>query len=315
LTTSSMVEVDGQSFSREQSQLPAWRVVLREQLRVTGLALRGPIYVTVALALVATLLIAIRVAKRGTTIDVGIEPSAIFGLIGAVLPVVVWAKDDRFGPAFLWTLPVDRRQHALLKVFSGWLWLMAGIALSMLWLLALTLLSGGRIFAPEVLHVAAGHVNAFNAIDVNSLTTATWSPGVAIAFVPVAAATATYLLISALWLGTRYPFRWLIGIGLCVAMLVVASEFAHHLGIAWLAAAPERGFRLLVESRYGLDALLTARTASLDTGVALPTGQEIQVWREVPRMADWGGATVLWTSIGSIGLWMAASRHGEQRSH
>ena len=58
--------------------------------------------------------------------------------MGALLPIAVWARDERFGPGFLWTLPVDRRRHALTKVLAGWVWLMGGVALFVLWLLAVT---------------------------------------------------------------------------------------------------------------------------------------------------------------------------------
>ena len=45
-------------------------------------------------------------------------PTQLPGLIGALLPIAVWARDARFGPSFLWTVPVDRRRHALIKVLA-----------------------------------------------------------------------------------------------------------------------------------------------------------------------------------------------------
>ena len=66
--------------------------------------------------------------------------------------------------------------------------------------------------------------------------------------------------------------------------------------------------------RYGLDALLTARTASLSTHVTpLTTGELVVVWRAVPELADWRTATLLWTGAGLVALWAAASRHRERR--
>ena len=38
----------------------------------------------------------------------------------------------------------------------------------------------------------------------------------------------------------------------------------------------------VVEGRYGLDALLTARTGTLSTTTALTTGERAMVWRAVP---------------------------------
>ena len=65
------------------------------------------------------------------------EPSAFPAVIGALLPIAVWAREERFGPGFIWTLPVDRMRHALIKVLAGWIWLMGGVVLYALSLLVL----------------------------------------------------------------------------------------------------------------------------------------------------------------------------------
>ena len=59
-----------------------------------------------------------------------------------LFPFAVWRREKRFGPAFLWTLPVDRRRLALAKVFAGWVWLIDALAVFVVWLLRSARLSG-----------------------------------------------------------------------------------------------------------------------------------------------------------------------------
>ena len=115
-------------------------------------------------------------------------------------------------------------------------------------------------------------------------------------------------------LGSRHPLRWVIGAVLAYVLSSIASEAASaQLRAGWLDDAPGRLLRLLVESRYGLDALLTARIESLSNPATLTTGKRVMVWRAVPDLADWRTATLLWTGAGLLALWAAASRHRERR--
>ena len=52
------------------------------------------------LAVLATLMIVLRIVSRELSFDLDAEPSPVYGLVGALLPVVLWAKDQRFGPGF-----------------------------------------------------------------------------------------------------------------------------------------------------------------------------------------------------------------------
>ena len=123
-----------------------------------------------------------------------------------------------------------------------------------------------------------------------------------------------YLLGSAVVLGSRRPLRWVIGMVLLYAILSVASDAASaRFQMGWLADGPGSFLERLIQDRYGLDALLTARTGTLSTVVPLTTGQRALVWRAVPDLADWRVATLVWTAVGLVALWAAASRHREQR--
>jgi len=105
-----------------------------------------------------------------------------------------------------------------------------------------------------------------------------------------------------------------IGIVLSYAVVSVGSDAAGaQLGVGWLVDAPSRLVHLIVESRYGLDALLTGRTETLSTTTFLTTGERVMVWRGLPDLADCRTATLLWTGVGLLVLWAAVSRHREQR--
>ncbi|MDB4915085.1 MAG: hypothetical protein JWM95_2729 [Gemmatimonadetes bacterium] len=289
-------------------KLPRMRAVLLEQVRVTGLALRGAALMATALVALVTLFAVSQVLSRGADLTLNAWPTQLPGLLGALLPIAVWARDQYFGPAFLWTLPLDRRRHALAKVLAGWVWLMVAVALFALWLLAVTAASGGRALPPEALLVLGSQPAGGSPVDPGALRTVSWAPGLMIWALPFTAATAPYLLGSALVLGVRRPLRWVIGAVLAYTLASIASEATGALD--W---APGRLLRLLVESRYGLDALLTGRIELLSDPVTLTTGKSVIIWWSVPDLADWRTATVLWTGAGGLALWAAVSRHRERR--
>ncbi|CAA9319214.1 MAG: hypothetical protein AVDCRST_MAG11-1923 [uncultured Gemmatimonadaceae bacterium] len=313
MTTAPAFETAERRAPRARPQLPRPRAVLMEQLRTTWHALRGAALVAAALLALLTLWVALQSLSREVDVSLNAWPTQLPGLVGALLPIAVWARDERFGPGFLWTLPVDRRRHALTKVLAGWVWLMGGVALFVLWLLALTLATGGRLL-PETLRLTTFEVAAAGPVDPAVLRTVRWAPGPLIWAVPFTAATATYLLASVLTLGSRHPLRWVIDRKLSFVLSTVASQAASaRLRVGWLDRAPEQLLRLLLESRYGLDALLTARIESLNSWSTLTTGERALVWWGVPDLADWRTATLLWTGAGLLALWAAASRHRERR--
>lgn len=293
---------------------PRLRAVLTEQVRATGLALRGPALIVAALVALLTLVAWLQSVSIGVVRNFYEWPTLLPGLIGALLPAAVWARDEPYGQGYLWTLPVDRHQLTLIKVFAGWVWLMAGVALFALWWPILTIAYRGGVLPPGTLYLLTSQFSGTGPLDPASLEPARWAPGVMIWGVPFTAATASYLLGSAFMLASRRPLRWLIGIGLSYALLSLTSDAAgRKLGMEWLADGPAGLLELLVRGRYGLDAVLTARTGTLSTTLTLTTGERAMVWRAVPDLADWRIATLLWTAIGALALWAAASRHREKR--
>jgi hypothetical protein len=290
---------------------PRPRDVLMAQIRAVGLAVQRPALVATALVALATLLITINVMRSGEVIRFHPEQQELFGVLGLMLPIGVWMGEDRFGAGFLWTLPVDRRWHALARVFAGWLWLMGVVTLFVLWLLALTLVSGGNMLAEESLRlISSFSFPAGGTLDAAAVQTVRWMPQPILWLVPFTTATGTYVIASALALGTRHPLRWIAGMVLAIYVVVGVSEEANA---AWLATAPGRLLLGLFDGPYGLDALLTARTGSLKTEATLSSGETVVVWRALPDLGQWATATLLWTGAGLVALIAAASRHREHR--
>jgi hypothetical protein len=290
---------------------PGGLTVLLAQIRLVERAMRTPALVAAALIGLATLILTIEIVDTSTVIPFHPEHHVLPGLLGLLLPVGVWMGEERFGAAFLWTLPVDRRRHALAKVFAGWVWLMGAVALLVIWLLGLALFSGGNVLAEETRRVLwSFSVAAAGPFDPNAVQEVRWTPHPLFWMVPFTAATGTYLLASALALGSPHPLRWiaatLCGFFLLVALVDSASAERLIQGAHGLLDA-------LVKGRYGVDALLTARTESLQVAATLSTGETLVVWSALPDLGQWARATLLWTGAGLAAVWAAASRHRERR--
>jgi hypothetical protein len=264
-----------------------------------------------AVLALAALLITIESLNTGEAIAFHPERQMLPGVLGLLLPIVVWRGEEPFGASFLWMLPVDRRRHALIKVFAGWVWLLGGVALFVLWSLAVTLLSGGSVMGEETLRVLNSlSFPASRTLDPAAVESVRWTPQPLLWLAPFTSASATYLLASALKLATRHPLRWIVG---SVIGFYIVSGVGEAANAVWLGNTFEPLLEPLFEGRYGLDALLTARTTYLNIEATLSTGDRVAVWRALPDVGQWAAATLLWTGAGLVTLWAAVSRHREGR--
>lgn len=294
---------------------PHPRAVLLEQLRAVGLTLRVPALAAAAFFALATLFSISGFIRGGDALDFHPELSMIPAMVGLALPMGVWMGETRFGAGFFQSLPVERRRHTLARVGAGWAWLMAAVALFVLWQLAFVLLSGGNVLAEETVRILPSLTDpARGALAPAALRTVRAAPEPLLWLVPFTAATGTYLLASAAALGLRHPLRWIVGTGLGLFLaFAVISEVGLATKADSLAFFPSRMLETLLYGPWGLDTLFTARTESLHTQVRLSTGQTVAVWRALPDVRQWAAATLLWTSAALLALWAAASRHRERR--
>ena len=174
---------------------PRFRDVVREQIRAVGLSLRVVALVVAVVVGIVTLLMLIDILRGSGETWFDSDHWAGIPIVTFLLPLAVWWREKRFGSAFLWTLPVDRRQLALAKVFGGWVWMT--IAQAMVMLLERLLAAVAGLPSPHTL------------------------PLIAFTFT-----TATYLVGSALVLGLRHPLRWLFG---AAGLLFVVGNLSQML--------------------------------------------------------------------------------------
>jgi len=291
---------------------PRLRHVLAAQLRATGAALRGPAVVAgVSFALLTVLVLIERADNSARVIAFHPEHQVLPGLLGLLLPFGVWRGEAPFGRGVLWTLPVDRRTHALAKVFAGWAWLMALVTLLVCWLLALVVASDGQVLAEEVRRIAPTAATARSgSLGPDAAAFVHTSAQPLLWLVPFTASTGTYLFASALALGTRRPLAWVSGVVGGTLLLVTLAEAANADD---LLRQIDGGLKALFYGRYGVDTLLTARTESLQGSATLSNGDTVVVWSALPDLTQWAVATAIWIAAGLASLWAAAFRHREAR--
>jgi hypothetical protein len=281
--------------------------VFLAQLHLIAANLRRPALVAAAPVTLGTVLLVIDAGDDGRRIAFHPEYSALPGLFGLLLPVGLWLGEDRAGTGFFWTLPVDRRLHALVRVAAGWAWLMGTVALFVAWLLTLALATGGNVLGEETRSVLPSFSFGIAAFDPSAVQRVRQPPTPLFWLVPFTAATTAYIFASGVALGTRHPARWMAGVTLAF-LLVVAIADAVQAG-----SSLERVLDAVFRGPYGIDMLLTARTESLQVSATLTTGESVVLWRALPNVAQWATTTALWMSVGAVLLWLAASRHREHR--
>ena len=287
-------------------RIPAMKAVWGEQLRVVGLAIRREgALAALALALGSVALIAfsrmpvLQAMVDGEigelVFDPGEPPWGFFGVLGALLlPLVVWKGERRFGDTPLWSMPVDHRRHALLKVAAGWVWLMAILGAALVWVTLTTLASGGSLGVDEVrllvldpAGVAAGTPGAMESVN---WTTPWWEWAL-----PFTSATAAYLLASTLVLATRRPLFWAAGLWVAGGVVLGIADFRD---IGWIQRVSD-----FVAWYIGGD--------SFTRGMQLPTGGR-EVWTLLPSIRMWTASSAFWIGLGLVGV-LAASRRVRDR--
>ena len=279
--------------------LPSVGTAFAEQVRVVGLAVRREaLLLTIALCLIG-LVVLLEDGRDGGVNGLPVPALAMIAL-GALAPFAVWKGERVFGGGHLWTLPVKRRRHALIKVLAGGLWLLAAVAVIQLWIFGVALASGGGLVDHDVrMLVGPG----------GGVTPVEWSTRPWEWAVPFTTAVTCYLIGSAFMLGVRYPLRWgtaavagFIGLGLL-------SEVGVTGGLA------EALFDLVTEGPLGVDAATgggEARETDELTGGRDVVGPEVLVlWYELPTFAGWAPAALAWMAAGAAALLVAASRHRE----
>ena len=252
--------------------VPSAGAVLRAQLGVAGFHLRGVAIVGAGLLLIASVVVGADAVNDPNGIPFRPHHSFVPGLLGLVFAGGIWRGRERVPDALLWTLPVERSRLVLARVSAGWLWLMAATALFVLWLLVVTLVTAGPV-------IERGE------------SPPPW-------MVPFTAATALYLMVSALVIGLRRPGLWTASAALAFALFAGLSDLIGRMAESrWLVFLPSRVAEAVWEGDHGLEMLLVARTHR----------------PEIADSSTWAAAALLWCAAGLIVLAAAIARHRERR--
>ena len=294
-------------------RIPVMKAVWIEQLRAVGLAIRregvlaGLVLALGSLALIAfarvPVLQAIVNEEMGELVfDPGEPPWGLFAVLAALLlPLVVWKGERRFGDTPLWSMPVDHRRHALLKVAAGWIWLMAIVGAALGWVALTVLASGGSLGVSEVRLLVLDAAGAIAGTP-GALESVNWiTPWWEWAF-PFTSATAAYLVASTLWLATARPVFWAAGLWVAGTLVFGAGALALDSGDIWDIGWIERASEF-VAWYIGAD--------SFTRGMPLPTGGR-EVWTLLPTANMWLASSAFWISLGLAGVLLASSRARNQ---
>jgi hypothetical protein len=272
---------------------PRWRDIAWEQIRAVGLRLR----VTGALLFVMLALyggVAIsaarsardtnlsRAARAAVNFSYTPEVSFLFATLAILLPIAMWLEEDPTKRAYHWSMPVSRATHAMTRTFSGWVWLVAVIAIWLAFIIAIDAITqrivGATLPRPlGALEYLGGGASPRHA------TVEAWQY-----LVPFTAATIAYLFASAAAIGARTPLVWIAGPPL---IFVGVSILAFTFGYPEVSSAMSK----IISGSYGASAAMS--------GVIRVDG--------FPNVDRWLGATVLWGAAASGLLYAVAHRRNE----
>jgi hypothetical protein len=283
---------------------PSFGATFTEQVQVVGLTLRREAAILLALLAVVTLLVFLEARETSETIDFEPDGMLLVAAVGLLLPFGVWKGDRLFDAAYLWTLPVDRRRHALTKALAGGVWLLAATVIFMAWLLALMLLTGGGIGSEETRLVLTGPLT--NApLPPEALRPVGWTTQPWEWVTPFTAGPVAYVLGSAWRLGLKHPLRWAAGLFLAfLAVTLFSNEF-------FSTNVFERAANAVIGGPLGLDAALSGGGDTLAAEVKRASGETVVAWSQLPTFERWAGAIAFWAAIGAAALGAALFRHRE----
>lgn len=264
-----------------QLRSPSWEMVVRAQLRATGLALRTDLILG-ALLLAGTAVLLESSVFRGEGMDVDLVNIAVqLSVLALFFPMTVWKGDEPSRRQYHWAMPVPRGRHSLTKVLAGWTWFFGLGGAYVLASLGVALATGGDVITGTgwerdlAERVGAG-------FDRQSLS---FHGHAWLWLVPFGAMTASYLLGSVVALSMNHPWRFMAGL-----ILVVVTLFAATMGGALQdgLVASTRDFFLV--GRYGILTLFSG----------LPDRS--------PDAAVWCIAVAMWSAVGLVGVLTAAGR-------
>lgn len=279
---------------------PARGAVAREALRSVGESVR--LEIGAALALLLGLMLIILTGDPGPSggadYDV-VEMTWPVLVLGLFAPLAVWKSEEPARRSYMWSMPVDRFRHTLMKVGSGWAWLMGLVAVYLLWAISIPLLTGGHIVInDEWEEYLVRSLPAGSLIRDMTLAGYAW-----LWLVPFAAATVGYLFGTAVALVANFPLR----VYAAVAFLFFVTMGTAESAGGTLEDVSDLVFRSTVLGRFGLATHVTGILFRFD----MPPSPGAPV-RDVPHLGAWLSATAVWAGVGLAAMLLAARRYQER---
>lgn len=280
--------------------VPSRGAVARENLRAVGQSVRLEIAAVLVLLLGLLVLMATLAPQGPGGVDYDVaDMTWPVVLLGLFAPLAVWKHEEPSRRAYLWSLPVDRARHTLVRVWSGWAWLMALVATYVVWAMAVALVTGGHVVINR---------------DWEALLLRELPPGSRIRdltlaghawlwLTPFAGATTMYLFGTVVALLSNYPLR--VFAGAWFALMVVMGVADAGGGV--MDQMVERVGAHVILGRYGF--------ITHSTGVISWRDGPTDVLDGLPDPADggtWAVATLLWMGVGLAGVVLAARRYQER---
>lgn len=259
-------------------QPPELGAVIRQQLRNVRVALRGPglglLVGAVVIIVTAAISVSGTVKQDATPFGFTIVPYETIGVwfVALIAAASIWQRDEPSRRGYHLAMPVSAAEHTAIRVGAGWIWLMVWVVgyLALLCLLGLI-----------VAAIGGGHLDS-------RMSWWGW-------IVPFAAATMIYLLASIALVASEKPLLWIVGVPAAISGLIVIP-------LAYNAKSAVDAVMRLLQSPFSPSAPIFPMYYLQPTGVHASLS---------PLAADWKSgvmATVLWTAIALVGLWLAA-RH------
>ena len=263
---------------------PSSATVAAEQFRAVGIAIRKEAYLFLgALAVFAALAISAVVRAvmshhdgSGMAISFGPGGAVPIMLVAILVPFAVWRSEDPARRAYHWSMPVARGPHTLIKLVSGWAWLMMASAVYGLFIVMLATV------IPTI---------ASNPIRLADTPAWEW-------LLLFTGPTLAYLITSIAVIASNHAWRWIGGI-----------TFGYWILIAFLTILEMRDaaatLHSITEGAYGLNAALFASVSEASRFVGMKPHM-----RDV-SMINWIIAMPLWIIGAGIGVALASYRHSE----
>lgn len=277
--------------------MPPWREVGLTQLRTVWLASRRELAIVGGVLLFMALPMVTRhVTTEGASSDMQFpDVMWLAVLVGLVAPMAVWRGDSMGRRAYFWTMPVERFRHTLVRVTSGWVWLMITVGVILGWAVALATVTGGELSMHDtrilLRELPEGAVPTAADYVIRRWPVAGWQW-----LVPFTAATAMYLLASGVVVSSDRPWRWF-------ALVAFAAVVVHIADVPWGQRATES----LVYGRHGLLLLATGATPHA-VEIHGPGGERVRVLALVASLEPWLRAVALWLCPGAAAVVAAAYR-------